>query len=161
MPLLQRTLDVHGAEHDRLQPRQGTLDVNPWCVLPATVVPVQHDVTQRCQRAWPSWFSVCRRRRIYSGFAVLIIVLLTLDTALLAALHELLAGVHRPRLSKSFLACVTASRKVNAGNFSPTGSPQTALPLGPSLFAENGIVCSFQVDGNSLDYCNPRSRAIF
>ena len=47
LPLLQRTPDVHGAEHDRFQLVEGTLNVDAGCILPAIVVRVQHDFTQR------------------------------------------------------------------------------------------------------------------
>ena len=101
-----------GAEHDRFQLVQSTLNVDAGCTLPAIVVPVQHDFTQRrVKELGLLGFWVCRRcpcpqnvrfppflleltmeRRIDNGFAVLIIALLTLDTALFAALHELREG---------------------------------------------------------------------
>ena len=112
LPLFQKTPDVHEAEHDRLQLAQGTLNVDFGCILPAIVVPVQHDVNQRRVKElglhgfWCvdgvlahetfGFLLYCEgftlERRIDSGFAVLIIVLLILDIALLAALHELLEG---------------------------------------------------------------------
>ena len=61
LPLLQKTPDVH-AEHDRFQLVQGTLNVDAGCILPAIVVPVQHDFTQRrVTELGLSWFWVCRR----------------------------------------------------------------------------------------------------
>ena len=112
LPLLQKIPVVQGAEHDRLQLVQGTLNVDTGCILPSVVVPVQHEVTQRRVKELGllgfgcvhgvlahetfGFLLHCGRftleRRIDNGFVLLIIVLLILDTSLLAALPELLEG---------------------------------------------------------------------
>ena len=58
LPLLQKTPDVNGAEHDRFQLVQGTLNADPGCILPTincrSCAARCH--SEACQRARTSWF---------------------------------------------------------------------------------------------------------
>ena len=62
LQILQKTCDVHWAEDDRLHFVQGTLNVDPWMYSANSCSShAARCCSEACQRAWTSWFWVCRR----------------------------------------------------------------------------------------------------
>ena len=101
---------------------QGTLNVDAGCIVPAIAVHVQQRLhSEACQRAWTSWFLVCRRcplptKRSVSSFSSgdshWSVSSFLIRLCLLLSMGSERVGFLQPQLSKSFLACGTARSRV-------------------------------------------------